>query len=484
MDYSKQQVNDLIDGIYSGEITEYDIPEPLYFAIANELKQALYTGFGGNLSDFSGTDYALLSELRENIYMFSAAKSYTELKDMRSLLIDNPLFPDFKKAAQAKYNIYNVDYLKSEFNTAQASGDMAIKWADIERNKEILPMLQYQTAGGDVCPICKPLDKVTLPATDKFWKERYPPNHFNCMCVVTQHEDDEFPKTKDIPDTLPIMSDVFKMNVGVDKYVYSPEHPYFQVEPKDREYAKNNFNLPIPPPEPPAKFQKAKTLKEAENRIMQNGVKSVSLKGMNEGQFNAVLEAVEEEYQASGLNIEEIITFNSKTKSVRAQYAPNNNKIGINLAKINQYKYKKPEKFTELKDKIEVAIKDLKENYLGSNKYSQKSVLKELRRLNENLENVNNKIADGQEEKSWSVSSMFEDSNTALKSTIHHEIGHNKHFKVIGEGKFRNYSKQESISDYGESNHFEYFAEWYSYYRMFGSKGVPENVLTEIEKLK
>ena len=246
MDYSKEQISDLVDGIYDGSISEYNIPESLYFAIADELKEGLYKGFGGSPSDFSGTDYALLEELRTNIYMFSAAKSYTQLKDMSGLLAETNTFAEFKKECLHKYEIYNVDYLKSEYNTAQASGDMAIKWDDISRNKDILPMLQYQTASSDVCPICKPLDKVTLPESDPFWETRYPPNHFNCMCIVTQHEEDEFEVTKNPPDVLPLMQDEFKINVGIDKYVFSPEHPYFQVEPKDKEYAMNNFDLPIP----------------------------------------------------------------------------------------------------------------------------------------------------------------------------------------------------------------------------------------------
>lgn len=244
MDYSKKQVNDLIEGIYDGSITEYDIPESLYFAIAEELKAGLLTGWD---AAEGVKDYALLNELNQNIYMFSAAKSYTELKDMRSLLIDGEnirSFSQFKEACQAKYDLYNVDYLKAEYNTALASGDMAVKWDSAIRDKDILPLLKYHTTGGDVCQICRPLDGVTLPIDSSFWKTRYPPNHFNCFCIVTQEEEGVI--TSDIPDTLHLMADEFKMNVGLDKYVFSPEHPYFQVEPKDRAYAANNFDLPIP----------------------------------------------------------------------------------------------------------------------------------------------------------------------------------------------------------------------------------------------
>lgn len=493
MDFTNEQIDALIEGIYSGEITEYNIPDKLYFAIADRLKEALYKGFGGTPADFSGTDFALLEELRTNIYMFSAAKSYTELKAMTGLLMDGDKvrsFSEFKKVCKHTFDIYNVDYLQSEYNTALASGDMAIKWDSIQRDKAILPILRYQTTGGDVCDICKPLDNTTLPADDKFWKTRYPPNHFNCFCLVTQHEADEYQITKDIPQMSPLQQDTFKMNVGIDKYVFSPEHPYFDVAPKDKKYAENNFDLPIPKTDSPISetkqkgFKPAKTLKEAEKRITENGVKSVSLKGMNEGQFNAVLQAVEEEYNASGLELNSLTTFNSKKNDARATYGVNNNSVNINLAKINSYKYKKTPTNEELKLDIEAEIKNLKDNFLGNSSYNQSSVIKALRNYSNRIDEINERIKNNIPLKVWSVSNTFEDANVSLKATVHHEIGHNRHLKSIGEDKFRNYQKSKSITAYGESNHLEYFAEWYAQYRMYGENGVPTEVLTAIKNLK
>jgi hypothetical protein len=42
------------------------------------------------------------------------------------------------------------------------------------------------------------------------------------------------------------MDDTFKMNPGKDGYIFSPEHPYFEVAKGDKALARNNFNLPIP----------------------------------------------------------------------------------------------------------------------------------------------------------------------------------------------------------------------------------------------
>lgn len=493
MEFTDKQINALIEGIYSGEITEYNIPDKLYFAIADYLKAALYKGFGGVPSDFSGTDFALLEELRTNIYMFSAAKSYTELKAMTGLLMDGDKvrpFSDFKKVCKDTFDVYNVDYLQSEYNTALASGDMAVKWDSIQRDKAILPVLRYVTTGGDVCPICKPLDGTTLPADDKFWKTRYPPNHFNCYCLVTSHEENEYPITKDIPQMSPLQQDIFKMNVGIDKYVFSPEHPYFDVAPKDKKYAENNFDLPIPPAYKPTaipkikEFTPAKTLKEAENRITQNGVKSVSLKGMNEGQYNAVLQAVEEEFNLAGLKLEAINTMNSRRSDATATFNPFTNVIEINLIKFKEYKYKKRMSYPMQKEKTLEDIEFIKQNYLGNERYSQSKVIAKLRDFNKRLDSINLRISQGEEVKNWTVSDSYEDANVSLKTTVHHEIGHNRHIKTIGADKFKNYKKNNSITEYGETDHYEYFAEWYAQYRMKGAKGVPEDILTAIKSLK
>jgi hypothetical protein len=247
MKYTDKQIEALLDGIYNGGITEDALPEGLYFAIADYLKKGLYKGFGGSLIDYTEgkTDYATLKELRDNIYMFSAAKTYVEVRGMTDLLMDGDAiksFAEFKKDAMALYDIYNLDYLKSEYNTTLASAEMAAKWVVITDDIDTLPNLRYSTTEV-ACPICADLDGTVLPATDSFWDTYYPPNHYNCMCVVLQ-EDEDIKLTQNPPSTVHEMDDVFIGNVGKDKVIFNEDHPYFQLVPKD--LGENNFGLPIP----------------------------------------------------------------------------------------------------------------------------------------------------------------------------------------------------------------------------------------------
>jgi len=71
------------------------------------------------------------------------------------------------------------------------------------------------------------------------------------------------------------------MNSGKDGYIFDPNsHPYFKVGPKDKPLAKENFNLPIPPPiepkvEPLKKDtgieQRLKKVKEEAKRLHETG---------------------------------------------------------------------------------------------------------------------------------------------------------------------------------------------------------------------
>lgn len=255
-EFSAEYIEELLQGIYTGTIDRYNLPASLYYEIANYLKKGMYSGFGKELAELpiDSVDYELLAELRENIYMFSAAKTYQQTREMTDLLMDDDRvrsFAEFKEEALKVYEQYNTDWLRSEYNTAIAQGDMANKWLDVQSKKDILPNLRYSTTEV-ACPICAPLNDITLPVDDSFWDDFYPPNHFNCMCVVTQEDadvditpDDEVEKiTGEVKDEI---NDSFLMNSGKDGYVFNENSPYFTHVPKeDRDFAKENFGLPIP----------------------------------------------------------------------------------------------------------------------------------------------------------------------------------------------------------------------------------------------
>ena len=111
VEYSEASIKKLIDGIYDGSITEYDLPESLYFAISKYFEKGLYKGFGMNLSEAIGKDFELLTELRENIYLFSAAKTFAEVKEIGGLMFhengDLRTEKEFSQAGRETFDLWN-----------------------------------------------------------------------------------------------------------------------------------------------------------------------------------------------------------------------------------------------------------------------------------------------------------------------------------------------------------------------------------------
>lgn len=255
-EYSDAALQKLINGIFDGSISEYDLPVSLYNAIARSFENAVYDGFGQTLADAVGKDYELLAELRENTWLFSAAKTFQQTKEMTGLLIDEDgnvrTAREFNKLGRETFEQWNNLWGTTEYNTAIGQAQSASKWNEIEKNAKVLPMLRYSAVlDKNTSDICKPLDGIVAPIGDKIWGRVAPLNHFRCRCVLLQEDGTVEPtpseeKERTVKEVIGNMQPLFIMNPGKDGYVFSPDHPYFQVEAKDKAYARRNFDLPIP----------------------------------------------------------------------------------------------------------------------------------------------------------------------------------------------------------------------------------------------
>lgn len=257
----------VIVGIYEGKIKPKKLPEDLYYATADKLKEGAYKGFGGTLLSFDEEtkDWEMLRELRENIYMFSGAKTFQQTLEMSEELIDEEgnvrSFEEFEEIASGIFDKYNEDWLRAEYDTAIGQSRAASKWNDIEKNKDIRPFLQYSAVMDDhTCDICEPLDGLIAEVDDPVWDDIMPLNHFNCNCVVVQLDqddvdeqggaDDEDEVKEWVSQSNETKNPLFNMNPGKDKAIFMDtgrnKHPYFEVPERYRELAKANFNLKIP----------------------------------------------------------------------------------------------------------------------------------------------------------------------------------------------------------------------------------------------
>ena len=185
-------------------------------------------------------DPAVAAALRENAFVFSGFKTHTELAQVAAdALVDENgnirPFDQFRQIVSTLNQEYNHRYLRTEYNQAVQSAQMASKWADFERDKEFIN-LQYRTDNDErVRASHRVLHGVTLPVDDKFWQQYTPPNGWGCRCTVVAvpKDDPDFPvrdaqgSTINGKEVFPTPAyEIFKTNTAKAKKVFPDKHPY------------------------------------------------------------------------------------------------------------------------------------------------------------------------------------------------------------------------------------------------------------------
>lgn len=123
--------------------------------------------------------------LTRSDYIFSGMKAFHELHEAFPSLLDEngnrKPFERFLNDVRKIDQTYNANYLRAEYNFVARSAQMAARWESFQEDGDRYN-LQYRTQRDDrVRPEHAPLDRVTLPMSDPFWKEYFPPNGWNCF---------------------------------------------------------------------------------------------------------------------------------------------------------------------------------------------------------------------------------------------------------------------------------------------------------------
>ena len=203
---------------------------------------------------------AMRKRLERSNYVFSGLKTFHELNEaFPSLLDENGNRKTFKRFLNDVRKIdetYNSNYLRAEFNFVQASAEMAAKWERFMQDGDRY-YLQYRTAGdAKVRPTHAEMAGITLPASDPFWEEFYPPNGWGCRCSVVQVRKSKYPAT-DHEEAMARgesaleldKKGMFRFNAGMEQKTMPDYNPYTIKRCKDCDIAKGKLKLaknPIP----------------------------------------------------------------------------------------------------------------------------------------------------------------------------------------------------------------------------------------------
>lgn len=256
----RKQLSELSDGmmhtLYSQNGSEFRIEvlaEPRVQEFINAHAGALDSTFKQvEMSD------AMRKRLQRSDNVFSGMKTFHELNEAFPSLLDSngnrKTFEAFLNDVRKIDNTYNSNYLRAEYNFVQSSAEMAAKWERFSEDGDRYN-LQYRTANDvKVRPEHAALNGVTLPPSDPFWEEYYPPNGWNCRCTVVQVRKSKYPATPH--DEAMALGEkalqrdtkgIFHFNPGKEDKTVPDYNPYTIRRCRDCDIAKGKLKLAFAP---------------------------------------------------------------------------------------------------------------------------------------------------------------------------------------------------------------------------------------------
>lgn len=215
--------------MYEGKLEPGQIDAAMVKRIADQLMKGVLKGYG-SLTDLSPAQRSFITQLQENVYVFSGFKNYQQLKEASLLLLDNQgsykSFNEFLNDVKKINETYNQVYLEAEYNNAISSAQNARAWQDFVENG--VDMLQFQTAEDDrVREDHAILNGIIVPIGDPLLDKYFTPLDWGCRCEWIPAPGEK--PTGYSQQELPPLKPMFSTNIGKTGVIFPDTHPYFDA---------------------------------------------------------------------------------------------------------------------------------------------------------------------------------------------------------------------------------------------------------------
>ena len=244
---------------------------------------------------------------------------------------------------------------------------------------------------------------------------------------------------------------------------------------------------------PGVSYVPIKTVEEAKALATTLGIKKVDFGDATIDEINIALEVLHEasnqmDFELDYFFLAQDIHKQSKsfTKPVGGYYSADRKEMAIDLTTFRKshftplISYK--DKIVSLRNNITSLERQIEQSEarLGRSKAMDKMMKADIKMLRSRIADIEIKIrsfekliASGNDALPFTVAASFEDVKKQVQAEIWHEIGHYVDHKT-GRQRFK---EGNFISEYCKDMRGEEFAEWFSYYKMHGEKGVPADLL-------
>ncbi len=165
--------------------------------------------------EFGKTNKTFINQFKTNTAIFAAFKSHEEQTQISKQILDENgklrSFYNFKKAVKPIIGDYNVNYLKTEYDTVVRSARMAANWKKFEEKKDIFPNIEYMLSrANEKRPEHLEFVGTIRPIDDSWWNTHTPPIDWGCQCWIRQTRADVTPVPQDEIE----VPEIFQNNPG------------------------------------------------------------------------------------------------------------------------------------------------------------------------------------------------------------------------------------------------------------------------------
>lgn len=218
-----------------------DIEPDLFAHTFNQLDKALDI-FGS--PEWGTPDRDFLEALRHSEAVFAAFKTHQQQKELHEQLTDEKgklkSFDQFRKDTEPIIQEYNVNWLRTEYDTAVRRARFAADWKRFEKDKDLYPNLKWLSS---VSVNKREGHRVfynrVWKADDPFWNTNYPGNLWNCKCGLTSTDEKitegRTPSGHDKPEP------GLDKNPGITGEMFTDTHPYIKDAGKEARKAVEKF---------------------------------------------------------------------------------------------------------------------------------------------------------------------------------------------------------------------------------------------------
>jgi hypothetical protein len=176
-------------------------------------------------------DYSFVQQLLKNNKVFAAFKTHRQQNDIARQLVNDEgklkSFADFKKDVAGLVGDYNMNWLKTEYDTAVIRARMASRLKEFERDSDLYPNLKWvKSTSAQKREIHEKLYGLILPITHTFWTKHYPGTLWNCKCGITNTDEQPNGERYGIEQYNEPVPAGLEENPAFSGAIYSKKHPY------------------------------------------------------------------------------------------------------------------------------------------------------------------------------------------------------------------------------------------------------------------